>query len=189
MVIADEPADFAAGRGDGPDPSVARSLRPIGGRRLGQARGMGMEIAYQLRTACPFSLVRGDQRGRIDLEMAQRIGGDIDGFARRVDPRAPAQQQAASLMRRGGTLAIAAEERDGSYEIAVRAEGTRIAFDKDVGRSLEGEIAMNDLSAHTAPAMLVRLIAQDCGGGVQHALTPDGATGGALVLGAILPRG
>ena len=90
---------------------------------------------------------------------------------------------------RGGTLAIAAEEREGSYEIAVRSEGKRIAFDKDVGRALEGEIAMNDLSAHTAPAMLVRLIAQDCGGGVQHALTPDGANGGALVLGAILPRG
>ena len=90
---------------------------------------------------------------------------------------------------RGGTLAIAAEKRDGSYEIAVRAEGGRIAFDKDVGRALEGEIAMHDLSAHTAPAMLVRLIAQDCDGGVQHALTSDGATGGALVLGAMLPRG
>lgn len=91
---------------------------------------------------------------------------------------------------RGGTLSIAAEEREGSYEIAVRAEGMRIAFDKDVGRALEGEIAMNDLSAHTAPAMLVRLIAQDCKGGVQHALTNgDSPPGGALVLGAILPNG
>ena len=91
---------------------------------------------------------------------------------------------------RGGTLAIAVEEREGSYEIAVRAEGMRIAFDKDVGRALEGEIAMDDLSAHTAPAMLVRLIAQDCKGGVQHALTNgDSPPGGALVLGAILPNG
>jgi histidine phosphotransferase ChpT len=90
---------------------------------------------------------------------------------------------------RGGTLAIAAEEREGSYEIAVRAEGMRIAFDKDIGRALEGGIAMDDLSAHTAPAMLVRLLAQECGGGVQHALTPGEGAGGALVLGAILPRG
>lgn len=93
---------------------------------------------------------------------------------------------------RGGTLAIAAEQPNGSYEIAVRAEGMRIAFDKDIGRALEGEIAMDDLSAHTAPAMLVRMIAQDCGGGVQHALTNGegaGAAGGALVLGAILPHG
>lgn len=85
---------------------------------------------------------------------------------------------------RGGTLALAVEERDNGFEIAVRAEGTRIAFEKDVGRTLEGEIAMEDLSAHTAPAMMVRLLAQECNGGVQHALGD-----GALVLGAVLPNG
>lgn len=85
---------------------------------------------------------------------------------------------------RGGTLSIAAEEGPGGIDIAMRAEGARIAFNKDVGRALEGEIPLEELSAHTAPAMMVRMIALDSGGGVQHALSD-----GALVMGAVLPNG
>lgn len=84
---------------------------------------------------------------------------------------------------RGGTVAIAAEDTGSAHEIAIRSEGMRIAFDPEVGRALDGEIAMPELSAHTAPAELIRLVAASCGGQVQHARSDN-----ALVLGAVLPH-
>ncbi len=85
---------------------------------------------------------------------------------------------------RGGTLSVAVEQRGGEYEIAIRAEGMRIAFGEDVGKALDGTIPTEELSAHTVPAGLCRMIAQQTGGGIQHAKTE-----GALVLGAVLPNG
>lgn len=85
---------------------------------------------------------------------------------------------------RGGTVTLAVEDTGAAHEIALRAEGARIAFDEDVGKAFDGAIAMADLSAHTVPAELVRLVAAGCGGAVQHAKSED-----ALVLGAVLPHG
>lgn len=84
---------------------------------------------------------------------------------------------------RGGTLAVAAEDTGEAHEIALRAEGPRIAFDADIGSALDGDTDLADLTAHSAPAALIRLVAKDCGGGVQHARGES-----ALVLGAVLPR-
>ena len=85
---------------------------------------------------------------------------------------------------RGGTLDIGAEQRNGASEIAVRAAGPRIAFDKDIGRALEGTLPANELSSRTAAAAMVHRLASSLGGEVQYALTDD-----ALVLGAVLPLG
>ena len=85
---------------------------------------------------------------------------------------------------RGGTLEIAAEMRDGTSEIAVRASGRRIAFDADIGRALEGVLPQSQLSSRTAPAAMVANLAEGVGGKIQVAQTED-----ALVLGAILPAG
>lgn len=85
---------------------------------------------------------------------------------------------------RGGKVMLAAEDTGAAHEIAVRAEGQRIAFDDDLGKAFDGGIPMESLSAHTAPAELVRLVAKGCGGGLQHARSE-----GTLVLGAILPHG
>lgn len=85
---------------------------------------------------------------------------------------------------RGGTVTLAVENSGSAHEIAVRAEGMRIAFDPHVGEALDGNVAMDELNAHTAPAELVRLVSAGCGGGVQHAKSDS-----ALVLGAILPIG
>ncbi|WP_066555652.1 histidine phosphotransferase family protein [Croceicoccus bisphenolivorans] len=85
---------------------------------------------------------------------------------------------------RGGTVTLAVEDSGSTHEIAVRAEGMRIAFDPHVGEAMDGNVAMDDLNAHTAPAELVRLVSAGCGGGVQHARSDD-----ALILGAILPYG
>lgn len=84
---------------------------------------------------------------------------------------------------RGGKVTLAVEDTGAAHEIAVRAEGMRIAFDADVGKAFDGQIAMAELNAHTAPAELVRLIAAGCGGAVQHAKSDA-----ALVLGAVLPH-
>jgi histidine phosphotransferase ChpT len=83
---------------------------------------------------------------------------------------------------RGGNLDIGAETRDGATEIAVRAAGARIAFDRTIGQALEGSLPDDELSGRTAPAHMVRLLAEERGGGLQYALTE-----GALVMGAVLP--
>jgi histidine phosphotransferase ChpT len=83
---------------------------------------------------------------------------------------------------RGGTLAVGAERRGGATEIAVRAAGPRVAFDTNIGKALEGTLPADELSGRTAPAHMIRLLAEELGGGVQYALS-----GEALVMGAVLP--
>lgn len=83
---------------------------------------------------------------------------------------------------RGGELQVGAESRDGATEIAVRAAGDKVAFDPTIGRALDGSLPETELSGRTAPAHLIRLIAEERGGGLQYALTD-----GALVMGAVLP--
>lgn len=83
---------------------------------------------------------------------------------------------------RGGTLAVGAEHRNGATEIAVRASGPRVAFDASIGKALDGSLTDAELSGRTAPAHMIRLLAEELGGGVQYALK-----GEALVMGAVLP--
>jgi histidine phosphotransferase ChpT len=83
---------------------------------------------------------------------------------------------------RGGSLDIGAELIEGACEIAVRATGAKIAFDPDVGRALDGSLPEGELSSRTAPAAMIRMLAEGAGGGVQFALSDE-----ALVLGAVLP--
>ena len=66
---------------------------------------------------------------------------------------------------------------------AVR-DDERIAFDPAVGKALDGSLANSELSSKTAPAAMIRMLAEGSGGGVQFALTED-----ALVMGAVLPNG
>ncbi|MBV1688607.1 histidine phosphotransferase [Novosphingobium sp. G106] len=83
---------------------------------------------------------------------------------------------------RGGTLDIGAELREGVSEIVVRAAGARIAFDKDIGRALDGSMPASELASRTAPAAMLRELAASLGGHLQWALSDE-----ALVLGAELP--
>lgn len=73
-----EKADFAA-CDDRPNPPVMRGAGAVGGGRGRIARWVRVVIADHLRPCAPRSLVRSDQRVRIDLEMARRIGVDIGG--------------------------------------------------------------------------------------------------------------
>lgn len=85
---------------------------------------------------------------------------------------------------RGGTLDIGAERRDGASEIVVRATGPKIAFDETIGRVLEGTLPEGGLSGRTAPAHMLRLLADQAGGDLQFQKSEE-----ALVLGAMLPEG
>ena len=85
---------------------------------------------------------------------------------------------------RGGTIDIAADLRETSSEVVVRASGTRIAFDPEIGRALEGEVETHELSSRTAPAAMIRELAVSRGGKVMHVIDEQ-----ALVLGAELPLG
>lgn len=83
---------------------------------------------------------------------------------------------------RGGSLDLAAENRDGTSEIVVRASGPRVAFDKDVGRAMAGTLPFAEIGSKTAPAAMLRELAETLGGELQHMHGDD-----ALVMGAVLP--
>lgn len=85
---------------------------------------------------------------------------------------------------RGGTLAVGAERGEAGTEIVVRAQGPRIAFGEDVARALDGTLPDSERTSRVAPAALVRLLAVEQGGSVQHASADD-----MLLLGAMLPDG
>ena len=84
---------------------------------------------------------------------------------------------------RGGTVLVGAERRDDATEIVVRASGPRIAFSQDMSAALDGSLGEHERSARTAPATLVRLLAEEQGGEVQFARSND-----ALIMGAVLPN-
>jgi len=83
---------------------------------------------------------------------------------------------------RGGTLAVGAERGEGVTEIVIRAAGPRLAFSQDTSAALDGSLGEHERSARTAPATLVRLLAEEHGGNVQFAISGD-----ALIMGAVLP--
>ena len=83
---------------------------------------------------------------------------------------------------RGGTLDVGAERRDGATEIVVRAAGLKVAFDDNVGRALQGQLPGEGLSGRTAPATMLCLLAESCGGELQYHMNEE-----TLVLGAVLP--
>ena len=93
-------------------------------------------------------------------------------------------QIAIDALVRGGTLDIGAEVRDGNCEIVVRAVGSKVAFDDNIGKALDGTLDRSDLSSRTAAAHMIHLLAEQSGGGIQYARTDE-----TLVLGAILPEG
>ena len=84
---------------------------------------------------------------------------------------------------RGGTLDIGAEIQNGASELVVRAAGQKIAFDDVMSLALSGDLDPEELTSRTAPAYMLHLIAESCGGQLQTARTDD-----ALLLGAVLPE-
>jgi histidine phosphotransferase ChpT len=73
---------------------------------------------------------------------------------------------------RGGQLDIGAEVKDGTTEIVVRAEGTRLVLDAELRTALNGEAAEDSLTPRAAAAWLVHLLATESGGHSQ-VLEPD----------------
>ena len=92
-------------------------------------------------------------------------------------------QIALDALVRGGTLDVGAEVRDGNCEIVVRATGSKIGFDDNIGKALDGSLDRNELSSRTAAAHMIHLLAEQSGGGLQYARTDE-----TLVLGAVLPE-
>ncbi|WOE76454.1 histidine phosphotransferase family protein [Alterisphingorhabdus coralli] len=82
---------------------------------------------------------------------------------------------------RGGTLAVAAEERAGQVEIAVSATGPKIAMDAAILDMLAGKGGdlLENLTARTAAAYLAHAIALEGEGAIQVAASAE-----QLVLGA-----
>lgn len=145
---------------------------------FGAAGGFGENVASEEPRALIAALVGGN--GRIALNWA---------VASETLPK-PAVKVLLNLaaigidaLPRGGTLDIGAELNDGACEIALRAGGTKVAFDPNIGKALDGSLPGSELSSRTVAAYMIRLLASEMGGGLQHAVTED-----ALVMGAILPQ-
>jgi histidine phosphotransferase ChpT len=84
---------------------------------------------------------------------------------------------------RGGALVVGAERHGGGFDIVVRAEGSRIAFDPEVRRALLGETAEDALEPRAAAAWLVHSLVDESGGELQVADREEGV----LLFGASLP--
>lgn len=143
----------------------------------GAAGGFGEDVSSEEPRELIAALVRANER----LELQWAV----------AEPRLPKTAVkillnlgaiAIDALVRGGTLAVGAERRDGATEIAVRAAGPRVAFDPAIGKAIDGTLAETELSGRTAPAHMIRLLAEEHGGGLQYAVTAD-----ALIMGAVLP--
>ena len=82
---------------------------------------------------------------------------------------------------RGGRLDVGAERRGNTTEIAIRAEGPRLAVDPEIAATLNGEIEEAALTPRAAAAWLARSLSLENGGNVQVAIED-----GVLVFGATL---
>ena len=145
---------------------------------FGAAGGFGERVPLEEPKALIEALVADKSRITINWALAETNLGKpaikvLLNFA----------QIAIDALVRGGTLDIGAEVRDGASEIVVRATGPKIAFDETIGHALDGSLPASELSSRTAPAHMIALLAEDCGGGLQFARTED-----TLVLGAVLPE-
>ena len=82
-----------------PDSAIAAGVLAVGGGGERVAERVRVPVADKLLPAGACRAVRGDQGGGIDLEMAERIGGQVGAEDRALDPVPPPQQQPASLAR------------------------------------------------------------------------------------------
>jgi histidine phosphotransferase ChpT len=146
---------------------------------FGAAGGFGDDVASEEPRALIAALVGGN--GRIALNWAV-VSDTLPKPAVKVLLNLAAI--GIDALPRGGTLDIGAELQNGACEIALRASGTKIAFDPNIGRALDGSLPGSELSSRTVAAYMIRLLASEMGGGLQHAVTED-----ALVMGAVLPQG
>ena len=82
---------------------------------------------------------------------------------------------------RGGRLDVGAERRGSTTEIAIRAEGPRLAVDPEIAATFNGEVEESALTPRAAAAWLARSLAIENGGSVQVSIED-----GVLLFGAIL---
>ena len=145
---------------------------------FGAAGGFGDRVDVQE----PRELIEGlvADKGRIELNWAT---GQANMAKPAVKVLLNFAQIAADSLVRGGTLDVGAELNNGASEIVVRASGKKIAFDEVLGLALQGELDPDELTSRTAPAHMIYLLAEECGGGIQFARDDE-----ALVLGAVLPE-
>ena len=145
---------------------------------FGAAGGFGDRVD----TAEPRELIQqlASDKGRIEINWAL----DLPNMSKpSVKVMLNFAQIAIESLVRGGTLDIGAEVRDGASELVVRAAGPKIAFDDVLSLALSGDLEPEELTSRTAPAYMLHLIADGCGGQLQTARTDD-----ALLLGAVLPE-
>lgn len=97
IAFGDVPAGDLAGRDDQPDFAIGNGPGSISQRGFGPAVGMAVIMAKHLLPLAARLPMGSQQRGRIDLETARRIGGNIACRHGRSDLPGLAEQQAAAF--------------------------------------------------------------------------------------------
>ena len=144
---------------------------------FGAAGGFGEDVAVEEPREVLAALVSGNERVKLEWATAETT---LPKPAVKVLLNLGAIGLDALV--RGGTLAVGTETSGDNVEIAVRASGSKVAFDKSVGDALDGTIAASALSGRTAPAFMIRQLVEEQGGGLQYAVTTE-----TLVMGAVIP--
>ena len=85
---------------------------------------------------------------------------------------------------RGGRLDVGAEQRDGSLEMVIRAEGPRILLDPKLRETIGKGHSGGDVEPRAAGAWLAHALAAEAGGSIQL----SDPTAEALLIGVTLPQ-
>ena len=84
---------------------------------------------------------------------------------------------------RGGRLDVGAEAQGNITEIAIRAEGPRLAVDPEIAATFNGEVDEAALTPLAAAAWLARSLALENGGSVQFSIDDNVLLFGATLVG------
>lgn len=144
---------------------------------FGAAGGFGDEVEPHEAKAVIEPLVTGD--GRTTLEWAVPDGALPK---RAVKILLNLVLIANDAVVRGGSVSVGAENRGNEQEIVIRANGPKIVLDAAVRSTLAEGINEADLDSRTAPAWMVRQLAEQGGGMVQLA-EPNAEQ---LIIGALI---
>lgn len=124
---------------------------------FGAAGGFGAQIDTREAKSALEGLV-GDRRVTVDWQLEQ---ASLPKNAMKM--LLNLAMTAGDALLRGGRLHVAAEQRDGRIELAVRAEGDRILLDPELRAVLEGRTAFADLTPRASAAFLVHTLAKEAG--------------------------
>lgn len=152
---------------------------------------MASSISQIVRRLALFRLTfgsSGSTSGQIDIREAERVAreyylGSRISFDWRGDAQGLGKTEvrlalclvilAGEALGRGGTLWVEFAGEEGGRQIRLRAEGERLTVHEGVGGLLTGEADSSTADPRSAPALLARALADNCGATLSVNVVPE----------------